>query len=153
MNSKSQTPYQIFLQSQSLTLALAPIQTTTLSRLKSSLFPSIPSSCYFTLNGKPLDDSTQLLPSLDDSTHLLPSLVPPFSTLVLACRLLGGGRDGGATGAESRDYYLNMYAVKKPDKVDPNEQRLSKWLNCALSGEPLTEPCKKHDEVLQGMLD
>ncbi|KAI4380590.1 hypothetical protein MLD38_006764 [Melastoma candidum] len=34
-----------------------------------------------------------------------------------------------------------MYAEKKPDKVDPNEQRLSKWLNCALSGEPLTEPC------------
>lgn len=34
-----------------------------------------------------------------------------------------------------------MYAVKKPDKVDPNEQRLSKWLNCALSNEPLREPC------------
>ncbi|TYG60006.1 hypothetical protein ES288_D07G032600v1 [Gossypium darwinii] len=31
--------------------------------------------------------------------------------------------DGGATGAESRDCYLKMYAVKKPDKVDPNEQR------------------------------
>lgn len=34
-----------------------------------------------------------------------------------------------------------MYAEKKPDKVDPNEQRLSKWLNCALSNEPLREPC------------
>lgn len=34
-----------------------------------------------------------------------------------------------------------MYAVKKPDKVDPNEQRLGKWLNCALSNEPLREPC------------
>lgn len=33
-----------------------------------------------------------------------------------------------------------MYAVKKPDKVDPNEQRLSKWLNCALSNEPLKHP-------------
>lgn len=34
-----------------------------------------------------------------------------------------------------------MYAEKKPDKVDPNEQRLSKWLNCSLSNEPLKEPC------------
>lgn len=34
-----------------------------------------------------------------------------------------------------------MYAEKKPDKVDPNEQRLSKWQNCALSNEPLREPC------------
>lgn len=34
-----------------------------------------------------------------------------------------------------------MYADKKPDKIDPNEQRLSKWLNCALSNEPLREPC------------
>lgn len=33
-----------------------------------------------------------------------------------------------------------MYAVKKPDKVDPNEQRLNKWLNCALSNEPLNHP-------------
>nr|BAB10993.1 unnamed protein product [Arabidopsis thaliana] len=61
--------------------------------------------------------------------------------LTLFPRLRGGGGDGGATGAESRDCYLNMYAEKKPDKVDPNEQRLSKWLNCALSNEPLAEPC------------
>lgn len=33
-----------------------------------------------------------------------------------------------------------MYAVKKPDKVDPNEMRLSKWLNCSLSNEPLRPP-------------
>lgn len=33
-----------------------------------------------------------------------------------------------------------MYADKKPDKVDPNEKRLSKWLNCALSNEPLKHP-------------
>ena len=61
--------------------------------------------------------------------------------LALYPRLVGGGGDGGATEAESRDCYLNMYAEKKPDKVDPNEQRLSKWLNCALSNEPLAEPC------------
>lgn len=34
-----------------------------------------------------------------------------------------------------------MYSERKPDKVDPNEQRLSKWTNCALSNEPLREPC------------
>lgn len=33
-----------------------------------------------------------------------------------------------------------MYAEKKPDKVDPNELRLSKWLNCSLSNEPLKRP-------------
>ena len=32
-------------------------------------------------------------------------------------RLRGGGGDGGATGAESRDSYLQMYAQKKPEKV------------------------------------
>lgn len=34
-----------------------------------------------------------------------------------------------------------MYAEKKPDKVDPNERRLSKWTTCALSFEPLKPPC------------
>lgn len=34
-----------------------------------------------------------------------------------------------------------MYAEKKPDKVDPNEKRLSKWTTCALSFEPLKPPC------------
>lgn len=33
-----------------------------------------------------------------------------------------------------------MYAEKKPDKADPNEQRLSKWVNCSLSNEPLRPP-------------
>jgi hypothetical protein len=32
-------------------------------------------------------------------------------------RLRGGGGDGGATGAESRVSYLEMYMSKKPDKV------------------------------------
>ncbi|KAJ4845609.1 hypothetical protein Tsubulata_005743 [Turnera subulata] len=128
---------QIFLQSpnsQFHTLTLDPAQSLTLHDLKHSLFPdnqALISSLYFTLNGKPLHDST-LIPNPD---------IAPLSTLVLRPRLLGGGGDGGATGAESRDCYLNMYAVKKPDKVDPNEQRLSKWLNCALSNEPLAQPC------------
>jgi hypothetical protein len=34
-------------------------------------------------------------------------------------RLRGGGGDGGATGAESRSSYLEMYMEKKPDKVWP----------------------------------
>ncbi|XP_010453088.1 PREDICTED: protein RTF2 homolog [Camelina sativa] len=78
---------------------------------------------------------------LNVSTRIQVSKLPSFSMLTLYPRLRGGGGDGGATGAESRDCYLNMYAEKKPDKVDPNEQRLSKWLNCALSNEPLAEPC------------
>ena len=37
--------------------------------------------------------------------------------LDVGLRLRGGGGDGGATGAESRISYLEMYASKKPDKV------------------------------------
>ncbi|CAA7032375.1 unnamed protein product [Microthlaspi erraticum] len=78
---------------------------------------------------------------LNGSTRIQVSNLPSVSMLTLYPRLRGGGGDGGATGAESRDCYLKMYAEKKPDTVDPNEQRLSKWLNCALSNEPLAEPC------------
>ncbi|KAK4857979.1 hypothetical protein QYF36_009032 [Acer negundo] len=109
-------------------------QTLTLSDLKSSLLSrdQLLSSFYFTLNGKILNDS---IPLFDNPQ------IAPLSTLYLRQRVLGGGGDGGATGAESRDCYLKMYAEKKPDKIDPNEVRLSKWLNCALSNEPLREPC------------
>ncbi len=41
------------------------------------------------------------------------------SRLDVVLRLRGGGGDGGATGAESRISYLEMYASKKPDKVCP----------------------------------
>lgn len=134
---------QIFVQSPdpliaSQTLNLTPTQilTQTLHHLKLSFLPnplteSLCSSFYFTLNGKPLADSTPL------KSPRIASL----STLVLRQRLPGGGGDGGATGAESRDCYLKMYAERKPDKVDPNEQKLSKSANCALSNEPLREPC------------
>ncbi|XP_044472523.1 replication termination factor 2-like [Mangifera indica] len=118
------------------TLTLDPNQseTLTLTQLKSSLLSNdqFLSSFYFTLNGKTLDESIPLFQNPQ---------IAPLSTLYLQQRVLGGGGDGGATGAESRDCYLNMYAEKKPDKIDPNEQRLSKWLNCALSFEPLKEPC------------
>ncbi|XXG58901.1 hypothetical protein AAC387_Pa04g1089 [Persea americana] len=88
-------------------------------------------SFFFSLNGSPLPSSSAPL-------H---SMLPTTTTLLLHLRLPGGGGDGGATGAESRDCYLNMYAEKKPDKADPNERRLSKWCSCALSADPLRHPC------------
>ncbi|KAL4181817.1 hypothetical protein AMTRI_Chr12g272910 [Amborella trichopoda] len=132
--------FQIFIHAPELqvpiySLTVSPNQT--LGNLKSSLFSSFSvgtktlDSFFFALNGKPLSDSCKL----SDCG------VSPFSTLISRARVLGGGGDGGATGAESRDCYLNMYASKKPDKVDPNETRLSKWSTCALSYEPLKPPC------------
>ncbi|KAJ4959292.1 hypothetical protein NE237_026403 [Protea cynaroides] len=136
---KSQDQMQVFVQSPDLGVpsrALIVSPNHTLRHLKLSFLPpTIPlqilSSLFFTCNGKPLDDSATVF----DSRIL------PFSNLILRIKVLGGGGDGGATGAESRDCYLNMYAVKKPDKVDPNEARLSRWTNCGLSFEPLKHPC------------
>jgi hypothetical protein len=62
-------------------------------------------------------------------------------TLGLGVRLRGGGGDGGATRAGSRDCYLNTYAIKKPDKVDPNVVKVAKFTNCTVSSEPLKPPC------------
>ncbi|XP_047322462.1 replication termination factor 2 [Impatiens glandulifera] len=126
---------QIFIEAPALGI---PKRTLTLNRnstirdVKSYLFQHFKTldSIFFTFNGR----------TLSDSSTIAGSSIPPLSTLVLQLRLLGGGGDGGATGAESRDCYLNMYAEKKPDKIDPNEQRLSKWTNCALTNEPLKHP-------------
>ncbi|CBI36519.3 unnamed protein product, partial [Vitis vinifera] len=130
-----QSQIQILIQSPDLpiaTRALTLNPNSTLRNLKLSLLPpQTLDSFFFTLHGK----------ALHDSSTLQKSGINPLSTLVLRFRLPGGGGDGGATGAESRDCYLNMYAVKKPDKVDPNEQRLSKWTTCSLSFEPLRHPC------------
>ncbi|EPS61282.1 hypothetical protein M569_13513, partial [Genlisea aurea] len=107
----------------------------TLRDLLSSLPPTVRlppmSSLFFTMDRKIVSDSTPIFNG---------SPMPAFSTLRIDHRIRGGGGDGGATGAESRDCYLNMYADKKPDKVDPNEVRLSKWVNCSLSYEPLRHP-------------
>ncbi|KAJ8471678.1 hypothetical protein OPV22_026021 [Ensete ventricosum] len=118
-------------------LTLAP--DLTLRRLKLAFLrgnllrqPLAVKSLYFDLGGRPLTDSS----TLTDAGIVAGS----SALLTLRLRLRGGGGDGGATGAESRDCYLNMYATKKPDKVDPNETRLSKWTTCALSGEPLARP-------------
>ncbi|KAL8217120.1 hypothetical protein R6Q57_023957 [Mikania cordata] len=139
MNSNT-NDLQIFIQAPDLQIPVRTLTLTpnlTIRDLKQSYFSQITSiyqtlasSSFFTLNGRILPDSATVETS--DVTN--------SSTLSLRFRLLGGGGDGGATGAESRDCYLNMYADKKPDKVDPNEQRLSKWLNCALSNEPLKRP-------------
>lgn len=137
MNTETQNQLlQVFVQSPELRIpnrALIINTDLTLRNLKLSLLPLQtldPSSFFLSFNGKPLSDSTTVQKAQ----------IAPSSTLTLQFRLPGGGGDGGATGAESRDCYLNMYATKKPDKVDPNEQRLSKWLNCALSNEPLKHP-------------
>ncbi|GJX71270.1 protein RTF2 [Tanacetum coccineum] len=138
MNSNTHNS-QIFIQAPDLQI---PIQTLTLTpnftihNLKQLFFKTksyplaLTSSSYFTLNGR-------ILP---DNGTVKTTGIQGLETLTLNLRIYGGGGDGGSTCAESRDCYLNMYAEKKPDKVDPNEQRLSKWLNCAISNEALRKP-------------
>ncbi|CAD6337430.1 unnamed protein product [Miscanthus lutarioriparius] len=114
-------------------LALPPRYLTVPSHLPvSDLLGSLPlpsSSYYLTADGRPLPGSSPV------------SALPPSASVQLRLRALrGGGGDGGATGAESRDCYLSMYLTKKPDKADPNEARLSRFTCCALSGEPLAAP-------------
>eukprot|EP00198_Chlamydomonas_reinhardtii_P006336 XP_001695672.1 predicted protein [Chlamydomonas reinhardtii] len=72
---------------------------------------------------------------------MLGDFCSPSATLQLSYRLRGGGGDGGSTGAESRSCYLEMYAYKKVEKVNPEEARLAKWTRCHLSGELLAAPC------------
>lgn len=86
-------------------------------------------------------------------SHQLPVEVdgptPPTGPL----RLRGGGGDGGATGAESRSAYLEMYKEKGSGKVrssaqcrvwlttrlqlDPREELLAVWTCCRLTRQPL----------------
>ncbi|KAL4440746.1 hypothetical protein ABPG77_000455 [Micractinium sp. CCAP 211/92] len=99
--------------------------------------------------------------TLDRHASLAAAGVPPGATLELLPRLRGGGGDGGSTGAESRSSYLEMYAGKKPDKVNPEEERLARWTTCQLSGMPLQPPCVadelgslfNKDAVLQALLN
>ena len=79
--------------------------------------------------------------TLDDGCTLASAGVGACSLVELLPRLAGGGGDGGATGAESRSSYMEMYMEKKPDKVNPEEQRLARWTTCHLSGLPLAPPC------------
>lgn len=59
---------------------------------------------------------------------------------VRGCVFLGGGGDGGSTGAEDRKAWLEMFLEKKPDKVDPNEVKKAKWTRCQISGVVLEPP-------------
>ncbi|CAN6202285.1 unnamed protein product [Urochloa humidicola] len=115
-------------------LSLPPRYLTVPSHLPvSDLLASLPlpssTSYYLTSDGRPLAPTSRV------------AALPPSASVQLRLRALrGGGGDGGATGAESRDCYLSMYLAKKPDKADPNETRLSRFTCCALSGEPLAAP-------------
>lgn len=60
------------------------------------------------------------------------------TTIQVVPRFRGGGGDGGATGAESRSSYLEMYAKKKTLKVNPKEEKLAAWTQCRLTHEPLS---------------
>lgn len=54
---------------------------------------------------------------LHDTTTVGRAHLVSGTTLDAQLRMRGGGGDGGATGAESRDSYLEMYREKKKDKV------------------------------------
>lgn len=107
----------------------------TMAELKRLGMPHAPSS---SLNELYLAHDGRIL--ADDLT-IAESSIKSCSTVCLGFRLRGGGGDGGATGAESRDCYLKMYAEKKPDKVDPNEAKLAKSTRCTMSAEALKPPC------------
>ena len=87
--------------------------------------------------------------------------MPEEATLDVVPRLLGGGGDGGSTGAEDRAAYLAMYAGKKHDAIDPAEQKLAQYTTCHLSGDPLSPPCVcdelgnlyNKDAVLKALLE
>eukprot|EP00271_Cylindrocystis_brebissonii_P018359 TRINITY_DN514_c0_g1_i4.p1 TRINITY_DN514_c0_g1~~TRINITY_DN514_c0_g1_i4.p1 ORF type:complete len:476 (-),score=56.54 TRINITY_DN514_c0_g1_i4:286-1713(-) len=79
--------------------------------------------------------------SLQDNATISSCNLSSGETLSLALPLIGGGGDGGATGAESRDCYLSMYLEKKPAKVNPYEVNLARWVQCSISEEALTQPC------------
>jgi hypothetical protein len=101
---------------------------------------------------------------LSDDCTIADAGVRAGTTVQLACRALrGGGGDGGATGAESRSCYLEMYAdnggahggfSRKLESLggfikyttqstvrdrDEREEDLARWFNCTLTEEPLEE--------------
>ncbi|WIA38428.1 hypothetical protein OEZ86_001753 [Tetradesmus obliquus] len=78
---------------------------------------------------------------LQDTATLAEAALYDGATLSVCSRLRGGGGDGGSTGAESRSCYLEMYAQRKPDKVNPLEELLARSTRCRLSGERLAPPC------------
>ena len=66
----------------------------------------------------------------------------------VSLRLLGGGGDGGATGAESRSSYLEMYKEQSTGKLDAREELLAVWTLCRLTRSPLGGPDGRRQVVL-----
>ena len=64
---------------------------------------------------------------LHDATTVGRARLVSGTTLDAQLRLRGGGGDGGATGAESRDSYLEMYREKKKDKVIGQHTAITDW--------------------------
>ena len=64
--------------------------------------------------------------SLDFASKRLQELpLREGSTVHVTAKLVGGGGDGGSTGAESRDAFLEMYKIPKADKVQCTSARPS----------------------------
>ena len=134
----------------SFTLACSSASSSTSPFLSlSSLNTPSKTQCWLEHSGRPLPSDTPLGESLlllleqeqeprrccfENNNASFPSVV--------SCRLraLGGGGDGGSTGAESRSSYLEMYAAAKPDALDPALAAATRATACALSGEPLRPP-------------
>jgi len=122
---------------------------------------------FATAAGPPLPAASRLVHRgrwLADASTLAAAGVGPGSSVEVAPAggaLRGGGGDGGATGAESRSCYLEMYAdgggtgfSRKTESLggfikyqtqstvrdrDEREEDLARWFNCTLTEEPLSE--------------
>eukprot|EP00958_Prasinococcus_capsulatus_P009520 scaffold926_cov408-Prasinococcus_capsulatus_cf.AAC.49 len=92
----------------------------------------------FSVAGKPLCLETL---SCTDWTDLQTrGILAHGSEVDLLLPLAGGGGDGGATGAEDRRAWLEMYMAKKSDKAEPLEVKRALWSRCNISGEALQLP-------------
>jgi hypothetical protein len=141
------SPFLSFPLLQNLTFLLSFLSTTPPLPPKLSLC-----QCWLEHGGRPLPSDRPLGASLiendsrsccsqnnNNNNNNNASLFPSVS---VSCRLraLGGGGDGGSTGAESRSSYLEMYASDKPDAIDPALAAATRATACALSGGPLRPP-------------
>ena len=108
-----------------------------LSTLKAATRPKLERS----IQNLMLSVAGRSLASFPPTASLFQVGLAPYTVVESSVSLLGGGGDGGATGAESRDCYLQMYAGKRPDKVDRRDTMLATWTRCELSGDPLSLPC------------
>ncbi len=73
----------------------------------------------------------------DDKSALAACFYTHASRAQVLLRLRGGGGDGGATGAESRSSYLEMYKTQATGKLDAREEQLATWTCCRLTRQPL----------------